>query len=66
MPATRDDQIRALEHPEMLHHRATVQVVEVAAELAGRPRGRAQQVEDLPSRRMPERAEDPVLLVQPP
>jgi hypothetical protein len=48
----------------VLHDRAAVQFVEVAAKLARRARCGAQQIQDLAARRMTERPEDAVLLVE--
>ncbi len=58
-------EFRALEHAEMLHDRAAVEIREVRAQIAGRPRRLAEQVQDAPSRRVAERPEDAVLLVDP-
>ena len=62
----RHDEVRTLEHAEVLHHGAAVEAREGGADLAGRPGPCAQQVEDLAARRMAEGAEDAVLLVEGP
>jgi hypothetical protein len=59
-----DDHFGALEHTEVLHDRAAVQPGKPVAQLA-RVSGRIpQQVENAAARRMAERLEDTVLLVE--
>ena len=62
----RHDQVGALEHAEVLHHGAAVEPRKGGADLARRPGRRAQEVEDLASRRVAEGAEHAVLLVEGP
>ncbi len=59
-------EFRTFEHAQMLHDRTAVEIAEMRAEIAGRPRRAAQQIEDLAARRMPERLENTVLLVKMP
>ena len=62
--ASRHDELGALEHAHMLHHRASVEGRKVRAELASRARRLAEQIEDAPPGGMSKRTENAVLLVE--
>ena len=62
-PPLGDDQAGFLEHAQVLHHRAAVELGEMRDERAGGQRLVLQIVEHPPARLMAERLEDPVMLL---